>query len=63
MSDILNKSGTIINYGILSELLGAPIINTVGSKNIGTADILSKVVEAFKSAKGATRAVKINYGE
>jgi ferrous iron transport protein B len=62
MSDILNKSGTLINYDILSELLGAPIINTVGSKNIGTADILNKVVESFENAKGI-KTVKINYGE
>jgi ferrous iron transport protein B len=62
MSDILNKSGTLINYGILSELLGASIINTVGSKNTGTADILSKVVETFESTK-SVKTVKINYGE
>ena len=62
MSDILNKSGTIINNEVLSELLGAPIINTVGSKNIGTADILSKVIEIFENTK-STKAVRINYGE
>jgi ferrous iron transport protein B len=62
MSDILNKSGTLINYEVLSELLGAPIINTVGSKNTGTADILNKAVETFESAKGV-KTVKINYGD
>lgn len=62
MSDILKKSGTVINYDILSEFLGAPIINTVGSKNIGTADILTKIVQSFESGK-EIRTIKINYGE
>jgi ferrous iron transport protein B len=62
MSDILNKSGTLINYEVLSELLGAPIINAIGSKNIGTVDILSKAVESFESTK-RIKTVKINYGE
>ncbi len=63
MSDILNNSGTVINNEVLSELLGAPIINTVGSKNIGTSDILGKIVEVFESNEKIAKTIKINYGE
>ncbi|MBM3707684.1 MAG: ferrous iron transport protein B [Actinobacteria bacterium] len=62
MSDLLERKGVEINEGLLSQLLGAPIVKTVGNKNIGTVKLLEKTIEAFTDTQ-IKKKVNINYGE
>lgn len=48
MSDLMEKSGGRLNIELLSSLLGAPIVLTVGTKNIGTQQIMQKAVEVIE---------------
>lgn len=47
MADIAERNGITINYNLLSQLLGMPVVRAVGTKNEGTADILNAVVSSF----------------
>ena len=47
MADIAERNGIIINYKLLSQLLGMPVVKAVGTKNEGTADILNAVISSF----------------
>lgn len=49
MADIAERNGIIINYKLLSQLLGMPVVRAVGTKNEGTADILDAVVSSFSN--------------
>ena len=59
MSDILKDK---INIKLLSALLGAPIVQTVGSKSRGIEELLDKAVQLFEKMPERKKVV-INYGE
>ena len=44
MSDVAEKNQVKINHGLLSQLLGIPVVRAVGSKNEGIRDILEEIV-------------------
>lgn len=44
MADVAEKNGVKVNYELLSQLLGLPVVRAVGSKNEGIKDILEAVV-------------------
>ena len=44
MADVAEKNEVKINYSLLSQLLGIPVIRAVGSKNEGIKEILENVV-------------------
>jgi len=44
MADVAEKNEVKINYNLLSQLLGIPVIRAVGSKNEGIKEILDAVV-------------------
>ena len=44
MSDVAEKNQVKINHGLLSQLLGVPVVRAVGSKNEGIRDILEEIV-------------------
>ncbi|MDD5070133.1 MAG: ferrous iron transport protein B, partial [Candidatus Omnitrophica bacterium] len=48
MSDIASKNGQNIDYDELSKLLGLPIVETVGTKSVGTNELLAKVVTVYE---------------
>lgn len=48
MFDVAKNSGTNIDCHLLSQLLGVPIVCTVGTKNVGTIELLEKVIEVFE---------------
>jgi len=62
MSDILQKEGIKIDTILLSQLLGASIVNTVGSKNTGTTELLEIVLKSVKE-KNNKKKVRISYGD
>jgi len=62
MSDVFKKSGTEINLSLLSQLLGAPIVQTVGSKGTGTNELLDKILEVYKNPQTGKK-VNIKYGD
>ncbi|MBN1815994.1 MAG: ferrous iron transport protein B [Sedimentisphaerales bacterium] len=49
MSDVARQRGLIFDIPLLSQLLGAPIIPTVGSKSQGIDRLLDKVVEIVQT--------------
>jgi len=62
MIDIAERKGQILDCVKLSKLLGGPIVSTVGSKNIGTRNILETAVKMYE-AKSEQKKVYIDYGE
>jgi ferrous iron transport protein B len=61
MSDVAENKGQNIDYSKLSGLLGMEIIPTVGSKKIGTRELLGKIVKVYKNRKNE-KAKDIDYG-
>ncbi len=47
MADIAERNAITINYNLLSQLLGMPVVRAVGTKNEGTAGIVNAVVSSF----------------
>ncbi len=62
MSDILKRSGTELDLHLLTHLFGAPIFYTVGSKNVGTEELLKNAIHAYKN-RVERKTVNINYGD
>lgn len=47
MADVAEKNGIAINYELMSQLLGMPVVRAVGTRNEGATEILDAVVNAF----------------
>jgi ferrous iron transport protein B len=62
MSDLLQRSGTELDLHLLTHLFGAPIVYTIGNKNVGTEGLLDSVIDAFEKRE-QKKIVSINYGE
>ncbi len=61
MSDVAEQRGIRFDLGLLSDLLGVPIMPTIGHKGLGKADLLAKAVEvAERQDRPAPR--RIDYG-
>ncbi|MDD5601051.1 MAG: FeoB small GTPase domain-containing protein, partial [Actinomycetota bacterium] len=45
MVDVARKAGKIINTNLLSELLGVSIVETIGSKGVGSKELLEAVIK------------------
>ncbi len=61
MSDVAKKIGKETDIGLLSELLGASIIETVGSKGIGKGEILEEIIKTVESER--RKKIEVKYGE
>ncbi len=61
MADVAKKKGLDVDHDVLSELLGAPIVETVGPKGTGINDILDAVIKVNRSRE--IKKIKISYGE
>lgn len=46
MADMAEARGMSFDYQLLSQLLGVSIVRTVGTKNLGTKDLLDEVIQA-----------------
>ncbi|TET48806.1 MAG: ferrous iron transport protein B [Actinomycetota bacterium] len=61
MADIARKKGQEVDRELLSELLGAPIVETVGPKGTGTNDILDAAIKVKENRE--IKKIEISYGE
>ncbi|MFA5014549.1 MAG: ferrous iron transport protein B [Actinomycetota bacterium] len=61
MTDIVKKSGKKIDVELLSELLGVSIVEMVGSRGLGSKELLEAVISVVKSKK--EKKVELKYGE
>lgn len=64
MIDILKSNGKMANEKEMSDLLGVPVVPTIGNKNKGIEDLLDTIIknydnEEFKNQKR----VKVDYGD
>jgi len=62
MSDVAEKSGLNIDVKMMSQLLGAPVVPTVGNKNQGMKDLLDAVVKTGEN-KNRFGGHPIGYGK
>ncbi len=62
MYDEFGKKGHEIDLEALGELLGIPVIPTVGSRGEGIAELFDRVIEVFEDRDPVIRHVHINYG-
>lgn len=61
MADIARKSGRKIDIELLSELFGAPIVETVGRSGMGNKEVLEAAIDVLNRKK--RKKVEIKYGE
>ncbi|MCD6161992.1 MAG: ferrous iron transport protein B [candidate division Zixibacteria bacterium] len=62
MSDMAKNRGILIDSKYLSNLLGVPVIPTVGNKNKGMDELVNAVIDIAEYRLGSVPA-KINYGK
>lgn len=62
MADLMEKSGLHLDLELLSNLLGASIVLTVGSKNLGTQNIIDEIIK-INANSYIKKNIKINYGD
>ncbi len=61
MADIAKKKGQEVDRRLLSELIGTPIVKTIGPKGIGSKGILDAAIKVYESKN--TKKIKISYGD
>jgi ferrous iron transport protein B len=61
MTDVVKKSGKKIDINLLSKLFGTPIVETVGSRGLGSNELLEAVISVINSRK--EKKVEVKYGE
>ncbi len=63
MADVARSRGLDIDGELLSQLLGVPVIFTVGKLNEGTQELLEKVLEVAKQKKDKEKTIYVTYGK
>lgn len=63
MSDEAEKKGITIDKKAFGELLGMPMVDTVGTTGKGLNELLQKVISVAEDKNPVTRHLHINYGE
>jgi ferrous iron transport protein B len=63
MYDELERREDHLDIELLGNLLGIPIIPTVGSKGRGIPELLQKIIDVFNDTDSHQRHIHINYGE
>ena len=61
MSDVAAARGIEFDLGLLSQLLGTPLVPTVGRRNEGTSELLGAIASAFTNER--PRRVSVSYGQ
>ena len=62
MFDELEKTGNQFNFPHLGNMIGIPMIPTIGSKGKGIKELFKKVIEVYEDKEPAVRHIHINYG-
>ncbi len=63
MHDELQKQGATLDENALGEMLGIPMVPTVGYKKKGVQELLAKVIEVYEGKNNITRSIKIQHGK
>ncbi len=63
MYDELQKQGATLDEKALGEMLGIPMVPTVGFKKQGIKELLAKVIEVYEGNDTVSRPVKIQHGK
>jgi ferrous iron transport protein B len=62
MSDEAEHKGIVIDKKILGQLLGMPVVATVGNRGKGVKDLLREVVAVREEKEPLSRHIHIDYG-
>jgi len=62
MFDELRKGGDRLDYITFGQMIGIPMIPTVGSRGRGLAALFSAIISKFKEKEQSDRRININYG-
>lgn len=62
MFDELEKTGNLFDYNHLGNMIGIPMIPTIGSKGKGINELFEKVIEVYEDKEPTVRHIHINYG-
>ncbi len=63
MADVARSRGIDIDAELLSQLLGVPVVFTVGKLNEGTQELLEKVIEVAGQKKDNEKTIYVTYGK
>lgn len=62
MYDELVKKGDEFKSSVLGEMIGVPLIHTVGKRGEGMKELLDKVIQVYENKENTVRHFHINYG-
>lgn len=62
MADVVKERGIDIDEKLLSQLLGVPIVFTVGKMNQGTQELLATIVAVTTEKKESSKKIYVTYG-
>ena len=62
MYDELEKSGTKLNYKLLGDMIGVPMIPTVSRSGKGIDELFDTVIDVYERRNKSVRHVHVNYG-
>ncbi|MBF0569627.1 MAG: ferrous iron transport protein B [Candidatus Omnitrophica bacterium] len=62
MTDEAEHKGIVIDRKKLSELLGMPVVNTIGTSGVGIQELIQEAVAIKESKAPLSRYIHINYG-
>ena len=63
MHDELLKQGATLDAKALGEMLGIPMVATVGYKKQGIQELLAKVIEVYEEKEPSSHPIKIQHGK
>ncbi len=62
MYDELESSGTVLNYKLLGEMIGVPMVPTVSRTGKGVGELFDTVIRVFEGQDKAVRHIHVNLG-
>jgi len=62
MYDELEKKGDVFDYQSLGDMIGIPMVPTVGSKGKGIHELFKTIIDVYQDKNPSVRHIHINYG-
>ncbi|MBQ2838161.1 MAG: ferrous iron transport protein B [Muribaculaceae bacterium] len=63
MYDELSKSGSTLDYEMLGNMIGVPVVPTVSTSGNGIEKLLDKVIAVYEGRESTVRHIHVNLGE
>lgn len=63
MYDELSKSGSTLDYEMLGNMIGVPVVPTVSTSGNGIEKLLDKVISVYEGRESTVRHIHVNLGE